>query len=195
MAGTAFGNALEFMQRLGVIDVVLPFILVFTLVFAFLEKTKVFGTDLYRTDDGKSQFQVTRKNMNSMAAFVIAFFVVASTQLVSLINKVTSQIVLVIVLVFAFMLTVGALQKESKDGMELKSHWVHIFEVISFLSIAVIFLDALGWLNLIFDFFNGFWGSEATMALVLVLILIGIMVFVMYEKKPDSNKAAKSDDS
>ena len=46
---SAFGGALDFMNKVGVFDVVLPFLLVFTLIFAFLEKTKVFGSHLVDT--------------------------------------------------------------------------------------------------------------------------------------------------
>src|SRR3990172_7462533 len=33
------------LQELGVFDVLLPFILIFTIVFAILQKVKIFGTD------------------------------------------------------------------------------------------------------------------------------------------------------
>ena len=39
---TPFREILEFFTRIGVFDVVLPFLLVFTIVFALLERTKVF---------------------------------------------------------------------------------------------------------------------------------------------------------
>ena len=42
---TAFREIIEFMEKLGVYDIVLPFLLVFVVVFAILEKTKVFGTE------------------------------------------------------------------------------------------------------------------------------------------------------
>jgi len=33
------------LQDIGVVDVILPFILIFTIVFAVLEKTKILGED------------------------------------------------------------------------------------------------------------------------------------------------------
>ena len=42
---SAFRSALDFFVQLGIYDVVLPFLLVFTLVFAFLEKSRVYGTE------------------------------------------------------------------------------------------------------------------------------------------------------
>ena len=43
---TVLGNALDFLKELGVYDVLLPFILVFTIMFAILERTKLFDNDL-----------------------------------------------------------------------------------------------------------------------------------------------------
>ena len=41
---SVFRGIIEFFEKIGIYDVVLPFLLVFTIVFAILEKTKVFGT-------------------------------------------------------------------------------------------------------------------------------------------------------
>ena len=45
MVTTLFGGAIEFLQEIGFYDVVLPFLLVFTVFFGVLEKTKIFGTE------------------------------------------------------------------------------------------------------------------------------------------------------
>ena len=42
---STFRGALEFFEDIGIYDVILPFLLIFTIVFAILEKTKVFGTE------------------------------------------------------------------------------------------------------------------------------------------------------
>jgi hypothetical protein len=44
MAST-LSNALEFFRDFGFFDVLLPFLLVFTVVFAVLQKTEVLGKD------------------------------------------------------------------------------------------------------------------------------------------------------
>ena len=68
---SAFRGMIEFLDKIGVYDVILPFLLVFTAVFSILEKTRILGME---TIDGK---EYTRKNQNSMLAFVMAFFFVA----------------------------------------------------------------------------------------------------------------------
>ena len=77
MADSVFGGTLVFFHDIGIYDVVLPFLLTFTIVFAMLEKTKIYGTE----KDEKGNL-VTRKNLNSMTAFVAGFFVVATTAII-----------------------------------------------------------------------------------------------------------------
>ncbi|MBW2999610.1 hypothetical protein KY339_02955, partial [Candidatus Woesearchaeota archaeon] len=45
---TVFRGALDFFAEIGVYDVVLPFLLVFTIVFAVLEKTRILGVEKVR---------------------------------------------------------------------------------------------------------------------------------------------------
>ena len=56
--GSPLRNAIEFLNDFGFYDVVLPFLLVFTIVFGVLEKTKLFGV----TDKKPKQ------NINAMIA-------------------------------------------------------------------------------------------------------------------------------
>ena len=191
MAASAFGSAIEFMHNVGIFDTVLPFLLVFTLVFAFLEKTKVLGTEKWRSEDGKF-YDVTRKNMNSMIAFVIAFFVVASSQLVALISELTSKIVLIMVLILMFMMTVGVMYKEDDKGFELSKGWKNTFTIITFIAVTGIFLDAMNWLDPIFNFFNSFWGSETTASIILIAMIIGFIFWITADKKPGT--PAKKED-
>lgn len=187
MTDTALGNALVFLTDLGVFEVILPFLLVFTMVFAFLEKTKIYGTEEYKSEDGKIH-QVTRKNLNSMTAFVIAFFVVASAQLVALISEVTSKFVILLVLIFTFTLTIGAFQKQEKDGFFLKGTWAIIFEIIIFVGIALIFLDALGWLDSIYRYLLSNWTGEVVATIFMVLIFVGLIWFITADPKPTPEK-------
>ena len=77
---SAFRNVLGFFESVGIYDVLLPFLLVFTIMFAILEKTKVLGTEVINNET------VPRRNLNSLAAFSIAFFVIANQKLVAIIN-------------------------------------------------------------------------------------------------------------
>src|SRR3989339_1252523 len=130
-----FRGVLSFFQDIGLYDVVLPFILVFTIVFAIFEKTRVFGTvDI----EGK---QYPKKNLNAMASFVIAFLVIASSELVGIITKVSSQMVVLLFLSVLFLLLIGSFMKEGPIFLE--GGWKLLFVVIMFIGIIIIFLGAI----------------------------------------------------
>lgn len=190
-----FVGAIAFMDKLGVYDVVLPFLLVFTLLYAFLEKTKVFGTETYYNVDDQYRekgFKGSRKNLNAMISFVIAFFVIASSQLVAVINQTLSQMVLLLVLVFCFILVAGSFQKQENDGFFLDGGWKTIFMIITFVAITFIFLNALGWLDTIWYWLSRTGSSEAVATLVLIGLLVGFMVWVTGDQ--NKKNPSKSED-
>ena len=174
---SVFGGVLTFFSDVGVYDVVLPFLLVFTLVYALLEKTKVFGVERI----GDKEF--TKKNINSMVAFVMGFFVIASTQLVAIISEITANIVLLLLLITFFMLLVGAMEKDKKEGFALEGWSKKAFYVIMFAGIILIFLNAFGWLQLLWDYIVLNWDSQFVGIIVLLGAIIGLMAFVMNTPK------------
>lgn len=177
---SVFREALVFFDQVGLYDVVLPFLLVFTLVFGTLEKSKIFGTEKGR--DGKTY---TRKNLNSMIAFVVGFFVVASAQLVQLINVFVSRVALVLVIIVMFMLLVATFYKEQGDeGIDF-SRWVPILAPIVLVAITLIFLDGVGWLGPLWSYATGYWDSNLMGTILLFLIVIGFMYYVA---KPQGKK-------
>lgn len=177
MAG-GFTGAVGFLDKLGVYDVVLPFLLVFTLMYAFLEKTKVFGTETYYDQDGKKQMTGSRKNLNGMVSFIVAFFVIASSQLVAVINQTLSQMVILLVLVFCFLLVAGSFHEQTDKGFFLSKGWKGVFMVITFVAILFIFLNALGWLEPVWNFILKTGTSDAVASLVLIGLIVLFMVWV-----------------
>lgn len=175
MAESAFVMAIEFLEQLGVFEIVLPFFLVFTLVFAYLEKTKVFGTETYKSPDDGETYDLPRKNLNSVVALTIAFFVVASSQLVRVISEIASNTVLVLMLGFSFTLVVGAFHEEDEDGFYLEGGWATLFQVISFIAIAFVFLDALDWISIISAFLQSTLTNEVASTTLMVVILAGLI--------------------
>jgi hypothetical protein len=169
---SAFRGVIEFANKLGLYDVVLPFLLVFTVVFAVLEKTKVFGTTKVEDTD------VTKKNLNAIIAFVIAFFVVASAHLVEVITKISSNVVLMILFSMFFLILVGMLATGEK-GIELEGGWKVAFFAISFAALVLIFFGALGWLPKVWDWIARNWNNEIGAGVFLLIIVVGFMALAI----------------
>jgi hypothetical protein len=86
-----------FMVNVGIVDVILPFIIVFAIVFGILEKTLIFGK---RDDKPKT-------NINAIVAFCMAFIFVASLNLVNLMSTMIQYFVIAIVAVLCLFLIGG----------------------------------------------------------------------------------------
>lgn len=185
---SAFRGMIEFLDRIGVYDVILPFLLVFTAMFAILEKTRVLGMEEI---DG---VKYTRKNQNSMLAFVIAFLVIASSELVRAINEAMANVVLLILLSISFMLLVGSLNTGDEE-FALTGGWKTTFITIFFVGLVGIFLHAIQYKNQPFlewawDYLQTKWNTNWFGSLILIAIMIGIMFYVT---RDDSRaKPAKS---
>lgn len=163
------GRAIEFLSDFGFFDVILPFLLIFTVVFGVLEKTAIFGKE-----NGKP-----KKNINSMIAFVIAFFFIASKQLVQATNISLPQVAMVLIVIMSFMMLVGFFMSGEKEFSfaEHKGGMI-FFTLIMFLGIMAIFLNAFGWLEPLIAYSSDeTWQSFFTLA-VLFAFIIGIILYV-----------------
>ncbi len=184
---STFRNAIEFFDKIGIYDVILPFLLVFTIVFAILEKTKVFGTE-----EVEGQ-KITKKNLNAMAAFVIGFLVVASSKLVEIITKVSSQVVVLLLLSILFLLLVGSFFKEG-EATFLEGGWKYFFMIIMFIGIVGIFLHAIEtddgtpWLEWAWDELTDNWTSTGVASVILIIVIIAFMVYVVRGETPKKTK-------
>lgn len=192
MSESVFRGTIEFFHEIGIYDVILPFLLIFAIVFAILEKTKVFGTEKIGKD------VVTRRNINSLVAFVIAFLTIASSKLVETITTVSSYMVILLLLSIFFLILVGSFFKEG-EGVFLESPWKEIFMAIMFVGIIGIFLyaiqtaDGTPWLYAAWDYLSLHWGSRAVASIILLIVVVLFMYFTVKTPGKKVKKEEKND--
>ncbi len=173
---STFREIITFFDKIGIYDVVLPFILVFTIVYAILEKTKILGTEEIEG------VKYTRKNLNAMTAFVIGFLVVASSKLVSVVTDVSSQVVVLLLASVFFLMLVGTFYKEG-EAVALEGKWRILFMTIMFIGLLVIFLQAIPtksgqpWLEWFWEYMTTHWSSTGVAS---VILMIGIVIFIWW---------------
>jgi len=184
---SVFRGVITFLGKIGVYDVILPFLLVFTIVFAILEKTKVLGVEKI---EGK---KVPKKNLNSMVAFVMAFLVIASTKLVSVINEAMANIVLLLVLIISFLLLIGTFFGSKEVTLENFPGWTKFFMVVLFIGIVLIFLNALDWLQYVAALFI-YWNTQWASAIILLIVVLAFMIYITKDPKSKGSKPIESKD-
>lgn len=174
------------LQEIGIMDVILPFILIFTIVFAVLQKTKILGTE----EDGKRP----KKNFNAVISLVMALAVVVphitgmyptpGSDVVNIINTALPNISIVLVAVIMMLLMIGVFGGGvdfSKSGF---MGWAVAFAIAATI---FIFGTAAYWWEL--PQWMGFLYDSDTEALIVILLVFGALIaFITADDTPKDPK-------
>lgn len=185
--GSALQGAIEFLRDFGLFDIVLPFILVFTIIFAVLEKTRVLGTE------GENH---PKKNLNAMVAFVIGFLVISTNQVVNAINKALPNVVLLLVLSISFLILAGIfMQTGEMDLQKRHEKFYRLLILIMFVGVILIFLNSLeyqgnSWLVIGI----GLAIQNIKGPVVSAGLLLGVVILAMWYITSNKDKDNKGDD-
>ncbi len=176
------------LENLGMLDAMLPFLLVFTLIFAVLQKSQVLG-------EGK-------RNFNVMVALVIALMVViphvtmgtpnctdgklgnGMPDAVDIINCSLPQVSIVAVAVIMALVLIGVFGGQSKWVGGSLSGWIAI---IAFGIVVYIFGAAAGWWDNLPHRW-GWWGDEAS-TFVIVILVFAIVIWYITKEPSEADKA------
>src|SRR3989344_7997729 len=168
-----FDNAIMQLETLGLTDVLMPFLLVFTIVYATLHKTKIMGED--------------KKNFNVMIALIMALAVIiphitnpgVSYDVVDIINTSLPQVSLLIILILMVLLLVGIFGVGPMwEGSSISGG----IAVIAFIAVVYIFGSAANfwpsvtWLNWLDD--------PDTQSLIVVVLVFALIVWFITKEEP-----------
>ena len=92
------------MQGIGAFEYLLPFLLIFSIIFATLEKTKLFG-------DNKS-------NIHLIISVVIGLLLIVQQGIVSTINNFLPSVALIVVVILMFLLVISILAGSHYQGLK-----------------------------------------------------------------------------
>ena len=172
MVSPNFSNVAYYFQQYGVLDFLLPFILVFTIVFAVMQKTKILGD---------------KKNFNVIIAFVLALLFVVPHVIgtyplgydpVAVMNASLPSISLVSVAAIMLLLLLGIFGK----GFSQKA--APIVALVSVGFVIYIFGASLNLWNGPYNVF--YWWTPDVTELVIVLLVFGLIVWFI-TKEPSSS--------
>ena len=176
---SVFRGTIEFFGKLGIYDVILPFLLVYAVMYAVLEKTKVLGAD--------------KKSINAVVSFTTAFFIVASTKLVAVISQGIANVMLVIMMIFSFLLLASMFfVGKDKDGkpieFSLSPGMRTAAVIVTLVVVLAIFLYYLGWLMPMISFIANYWNTEAVSAIIFMGVMIGLIAWMTGSTKSTGDK-------
>ncbi|HLC62700.1 MAG TPA: hypothetical protein VJJ21_00100 [Candidatus Nanoarchaeia archaeon] len=176
---TPLGKAVQFFKDFGLFDIVLPFLLVFAIVYAVLDKTRILGQYTYK---GESY---PNKNLNAVVAFVVAMLVVAAANIVGVINEALPNIVLLLVVLVSLLLLVGVFFKTGElDLGTTHKTTVGIFIGLISIGVLLIFLGAIrnedgkSWLEWVFNWIIEQWQGPIFASLLIFILAIATIVWL-----------------
>jgi len=161
-----------------IIEVALPFILVFTMVFAILQKAKIFGAN--------------SKNFNVVIAIVMGSGVIIphilgyypeGGDVVLIMNQALPNVSIVVVAVLMALIIIGVLGKRFELGDSSLSGWIAL---AAFGAVLYIFGNAAGWWQKSGE--PSFLDKNPDLAVLIVVILIFAIIIYFITKEPSTKK-------
>jgi hypothetical protein len=182
MADSTLGGVVDFLTRFGLFDVVLPFLLVFTIVFAVLEKTRIMGKD----KDGNP-----KANLDAMIAFVMAFMFVAATKLVKALNIALPYVVIMLVVIICILLLVATFYTDKEfDFFENYEKMKGPILVVVIIGVLSAFVFAMGWMGYVINYVSTNWDSTVFASIFFGLLIVVMMYFIV--RTPNDNSSSNS---
>lgn len=159
------------LQGFGLYEFVLPFLLVFTIVFAILEKIRIFGT----RPNGEP-----KTNINAVVALVIGLFFVNNFIIISRLNYFLPKISLFIIISIMTLVLFGILGANVEKGLGPLGMLVG-----AIISVIFIYWSLAPTLDL--DFLVPYW-VQIYWPTLLVLVIILIIIFSVIGGGSSSNR-------
>ncbi len=150
------------------VETILPFLLVFTIVFAILQKSKILG-------EGKKQ-------VDSIVALVVGLIIISFAQATGIILQMTVFLATALVVVLILLILLGAFAKEGEFFKDIITKPVRIIAIIAVvLAVAIAAVYTTGFWQYIYDWI--FIGSQSTIFInVLFLIIIAGAIIAVISK-------------
>jgi hypothetical protein len=147
---------------------ILPFLLVFTLVFALLEKSKLLG-------DGKKQ-------INAVVALIVGLIAIGFAYSTHIINNMIGFLSVFGIIFFIFLL-LYAFFASTKDGLSIHKGIIIAGGVVALIGVLVASLYFSGaWNWLTGNVFNQSWAGSLWTNILFIAVIIGAMILVLVGK-------------
>ena len=174
-----FVEVFRMLESYGLTDALLPFLLIFTIMFAMLQKTRILGEG--------------RKDFNIVVSLIISLLVVIphitgtyppGADIVEIMNKALPTISIVVIAILMTLLIIGLLGGEARWMGGSMSAWIAL---IAFAGVVYIFGASAGWWE---DFSIHLWGPDVT-ALIIVILVFAIVIWLVTRETAPSEAAAR----
>jgi hypothetical protein len=175
-----FPDMIRSLEYYGISDVLLPFIIIFTIVFAVMQKTKLLGEG--------------RKNYNVIIALAMALGVIIphvlgrypsrESDIVLIMNQALPQVSIILVAILMMLIIMGVFGANIRLAGTTMGGW---FTLIAIIAIVIIFGNAAGWFYT--PWFYWLTVNSDLRNLVVIILVFGIIIAFITKEDSESKKA------
>ena len=163
------------LQSSGLYEIALPFLLIFVITFAILEKTKVFGVDKNKEP---------RSNINAVIAIILGLLMINQFEIVDRLNLFLPKVSLFIVVAIMFLILLGVFGANVSRGFS-----GFAFLLVAIFSLLVIYWALTPYVGL--DFFGPSWLESwvyDNSGTLIFLVITGIIIWAVVSKPKDTRE-------
>ena len=151
-------------------NIILPFLLVFTVVFAILEKTSILGKD--------------KRQINALVAFVFGLLSIGVPAAIGVVSRIIPIITVMIVILLSFMLVFGLI-----GGMEEGGKVPKPLRTTFGILLGLAFLVTILWATGALDFLKSQpWSDTALTTVIIVAFIVAVISIVVSSGPKEAGK-------
>jgi amino acid transporter len=192
-----FRDVIDTLKETGVLDVILPFLLFYSITFAILEKSKVFHPKESQGEDGKFFKGKPMNYVSMIVAFVVGFFGIMFYNLIETVQELIAYSVVFMVFFLCILLILGMLFGDSYMELFKKSDGNWNYKVIGPIAIVVTLIIVFTLLYIIgaMDPFIKWWdrsdfdATNETIVTLVFFIIIGVVMYMVSKEKGDKSSS------
>lgn len=160
------------------VQIIYPFLLIFTIFFAILQRSKIFGED--------------KKQIDALVAFSIALITIAFSWATGVIVKLMPFLAVCVVIILVFMILYGFVASTNDKGLELSPALKRTFLIIIIIALVIAVLVATGqWDYAVKSLFSE-GGTTSLAGNILMLVIIGGAIAIVFGKPKGRNSGGSS---
>jgi len=166
-----FYNWLNWFEGVGGFDIILPFLLIFAITFAILQKIKLFG------NDGKS------RKIDMIIGLIIAFFLIMQQELVAVIQGFLPRVSMLILVLLMILLVVGIFAGGAEWGGSISGLAV----IVSIIGVLWAIGASLKWNVPFLELF-----TEQDVAVIIVICVFVLVIWLIVKEPTQGQKGVAS---
>jgi hypothetical protein len=160
------------------VQIIYPFLLIFTIFFAILQRSKILGED--------------KKQIDALVAFSIALITIAFSWATGVIVKLMPFLAISVVIILVFMILWGFVASTNGKGLELSKGLQNTFLVIIIIALVIAVIVATGqWDYAVKSLFSE-GGATSLAGNILMLVIIGGAIAVVFASPKGKTSSGKS---